>query len=66
MIQDSSPHVSNAYKTKRPETTSYALYFNGHSRTGWQRQPDPTFSRFEELTNAREEIYQEAIYLFCH
>ena len=66
MIQDIAPRTfSNAYKTKRPETTSYALYFNGHSVLVGKDSPTLRFPRFEELTNAREEIYQEAIYLFA-
>ena len=66
MIQDIAPRTfSNAYKTKRPETTNYALYFNGHSILVGKDSPTLRFPRFEELTDVREEIYQEAIYLFA-
>ena len=66
MIQDIAPRTfSNAYKTKRPETTNYARCRCGRWRMGGKDSPTLRFPRFEELTDVREEIYQEAIYLFA-
>ena len=66
MIQDIAPHIlSNAYAPNRPEATSYALYFDGHMVLASKASATLRFPRFEELTDVREEIYQEAIYLFA-
>ena len=66
MIQDIAPHIfSNAYAPKRPEATSYALYFNGHTVLAGKDSSTLRFPRFSELNGIEESIYEKAIYLFA-
>ena len=65
MIQDIAPHIfSNAYAPKRPEATSYALYFNGHTVLAGKDSSTLRFPRFSELNGIEESVYEKAIYLF--
>lgn len=64
MIQDIAPHIfSNAYAPKRPEATSYALYFDGHMVLASKASATLRFPRFAELNGIEESIYEKAIYL---
>ena len=66
MIQDIAPHIfSNAYAPKRPEATSYALYFNGHTVLAGKDSSTLRFPRFSELNGIEESVYEKAIYLFA-
>lgn len=66
MIQDIAPHIfSNAYIPKRPEATSYALYFNGHTVLAGKDSSTLRFPRFSELNGIEESVYEKAIYLFA-
>lgn len=66
MIQDIAPHIfSNAYAPKRPEATSYALYFDGHTVLAGKDSSTLRFPRFSELNGIEESIYEKAIYLFA-
>ena len=66
MIQDIAPHIfSNAYAPKRPEATSYALYFNGHTVLAGKDSSVLRFPRFAELNGIEESVYEKAIYLFA-
>ena len=66
MIQDIAPHIfSNAYAPKRPEATSYALYFDGHMVLASKASATLRFPRFAELNGIEESIYEKAIYLFA-
>ena len=66
MIQDIAPHIfSNAYAPKRPEATSYALYFDGHSVLAGKDSSVLRFPRFAELNGIKEPVYEKAIYLFA-
>lgn len=66
MIQDIAPHIfSNAYAPKRPEATSYALYFNGHTVLADKDSSTLRFPRFSELNGIEESVYEKAIYLFA-
>ena len=66
MIQDIAPHIfSNAYIPKRPEATSYALYFDGHTVLAGKDSSTLRFPRFSELNGIEESVYEKAIYLFA-
>ena len=66
MIQDIAPHIfSNAYAPKRPEATSYALYFNGHTVLAGKDSSTLRFPRFSALNGIEESVYEKAIYLFA-
>ena len=66
MIQDIAPHIfSNAYAPKRPEATSSALYFNGHTVLAGKDSSTLRFPRFSELNGIEESVYEKAIYLFA-
>ena len=66
MIQDIAPHIfSNAYAPKRPEATSYALYFDGHMVLASKASATLRFPRFAELNGIEESVYEKAIYLFA-
>ena len=66
MIQDIAPHIfSNAYAPKRPEATSYALYFNGPTVLAGKDSSTLRFPRFSELNGIEESVYEKAIYLFA-
>ena len=66
MIQDIAPHIfSNAYAPKRPEATSYALYFDGHMVLASKASATLRFPRFSELNGIEESVYEKAIYLFA-
>ena len=66
MIQDIAPHIfSNAYAPKRPEATSYALYFDGHMVLAGKDSSVLRFPRFAELNGIEESVYEKAIYLFA-
>ena len=66
MIQDIAHHIfSNAYAPKRPEATSYALYFNGHTVLAGKDSSTLRFPRFSELNGIEESVYEKAIYLFA-
>ena len=66
MIHDIAPHIfSNAYIPKRPEATSYALYFDGHTVLAGKDSSVLRFPRFAELNGIEESVYEKAIYLFA-
>ena len=66
MIQDIAPHIfSNAYAPKRPEATSYALYFDGRTVLAGKDSSVLRFPRFAELNGIEESVYEKAIYLFA-
>ena len=66
MIHDIAPHIfSSAYAPKRPEATSYALYFNGHTVLAGKDSSTLRFPRFSELNGIEESVYEKAIYLFA-
>ena len=66
MIPDIAPHIfSNAYAPKRPEATSYALYFDGHMVLASKASATLRFPRFAELNGIEESLNEKAKYLFA-
>ena len=64
MIQDIAPHIfSNAYAPKRPEATSYALYFDGRTVLAGKDSSVLRFPRFAEL-NGIEEVFTRKPFIY--